>query len=248
MSEFATPTTDPRWGADKRNIKAEQIAHILENLGCVKLEQSNVLDIGCGSGGIAAHLAPRVESMTGMDPEPWPRWAEWLDAHPNLKFLQGSVESNNLKPHSFDVIICNQVYEHVPDPQALIQLIARLIKPEGIVYFAGPNLLFPIEPHVFWPFVHWIPRELAIKIMKAFRAKYIDYLDAYSTHYWKLKSWLSPQFEIKNAIPFLIRETHPAIKDKKTLTSHIPSSVLSILTPLTPGFVFLLKPRKNVMK
>lgn len=243
MSEFATPTTDPRWGADKRNIKAEQIAHILENLGRVKLEQSNVLDIGCGSGGIAAHLAPRVESMTGMDPEPWPRWAEWLDAHPNLKFLQGSVENNNLKPHSFDVIICNQVYEHVPDPQALIQLIARLIKPEGIVYFAGPNLLFPIEPHVFWPIVHWLPRPFAIRLMKMLGSKHSHDLDAYSTHYWQLTGWLARDFKVNNALPVLVKQVIPSLKGglPYTMLRLIPAWLIWALTPLSPGFVFVLR-------
>ena len=248
MSAPHTPNIDPRWGAKDRNIKAEQIAHILENFGGVTLEEAIVLDIGCGSGGIAAHLAPRVKHMTGLDPEPWSRWNQWLDEHRNLSFIQGSVENNSLQSKSFDVIICNQVYEHVPDPQALIRLIARLIKPDGIVYFAGPNLLFPIEPHVFWPFVHWIPRKIAIKLMKGCRAKYVDYLDAYSTHYWKLKSWLRPCFEIQNAIPFLIRKTTPFIKGEKTLTSRIPSKALSLLTPLSPGFIFLLHPHKKLTK
>lgn len=245
MSEFQSPTQDPRWSAKNRNIKAEQIAHVLENFARVNLKESNVLDFGCGSGGIAAHLAARVNTMTGLDPEPWPRWNQWLEQHNNLSFIQGSVDRNTLSPQSFDVIICNQVYEHVPDPEALIGLIAKLVKPDGVVYFAGPNLLFPIEPHVFWPFVHWLPRRFAIKLMKTLGSKHAESLDAYSTHYWKLKSWLDAHFESENALPFLIKKTLPDMRKRRTLTSMIPKIFLKFMTPALPGFIFILR-LKNI--
>lgn len=201
-----THAADPRWGAEKRDTKGEQILLTLRHFAGEQVQNGRWLDIGCGSGGIAAHLAPHVQEMIGVDPEPWSRWQTWTQEHPNLSFIQASVDTLNLAPASLDVIICNQVYEHVPDPQALIRLIHTLLKPGGIVYFAGPNLLFPIEPHVFWPFVHWIPRRFAIALMKILGSKHADALDAYSTHYWKLRHWLSPYFDIKNATPYMMRD------------------------------------------
>ncbi len=242
MNDLHKTATDPRWGAENRNIKAEQIWHTLQNVAHFDLSAAHWLDIGCGSGGIAAHLAPRVQHMTGIDPESWARWDEFTHHNPNLSFIQASVDTLDLPPASFDVIICNQVYEHVPDPQALIARIHQLLKPNGLVYFAGPNLLFPIEPHVFWPFVHWLPRKFAIKFMKALGSKRSDDLDAYSAHYWQLQRWLSRHFKVCNALPALVNQVIPGLKSARLygLLRHIPRAAIHTFTPLAPGFVFVL--------
>jgi len=241
-----TPTVaDPRWGADGRDTKAEQIRLTLQHFAGDGALNGVWLDMGCGSGGIAAYLAPHVRKMIGVDPEPWARWKQWTEAHGNLSFIQASVDTLDLPPNSVDVVICNQVYEHVPDPLALIRLIYALLKPGGIVYFAGPNLLFPIEPHVFWPFVHWIPRRWAIFLMKTLGSKQAEALDAYSTHYWNLKIWLSPYFSIKNAAPHIMRNVLPRMKQKVILKviQHVPSCFIEFLTPVLPGFIFFLVKR-----
>ena len=81
------------------------------------------------------------------DPEPWARWQDWEQAHTNLRFIQASVDTLSLPPASVDVIIYNQVYEHVPDPQALIHLIHSRLIP--IAWSALPaQTLFNIEPYV----------------------------------------------------------------------------------------------------
>jgi ubiquinone/menaquinone biosynthesis C-methylase UbiE len=162
-----SPSADPRWGQRDRDIKAHAIAQTLRHYMSLPLEQADCVDIGCGSGGIAFHLAPLVRSMVGVDPESWQRWKDFQDQRKNLQFLQESVESLSIPDASVDVVICNQVYEHVPDPKRLIQEIHRILKPGGYCYFAGPNLLFPIEPHIFWPFVHWLPRRLAQSLIRA---------------------------------------------------------------------------------
>ncbi len=240
---MTTPPLDPRWGADERDTKGEQILRTLHHFAGEQVQDGQWLDIGCGSGGIAAYLAPHVRAMIGVDPEPWARWQAWTQQHPNLSFIQASVDTLDLPPASLDVIICNQVYEHVPDPQALIRLIHTLLKPGGVVYFAGPNLLFPIEPHVFWPFVHWLPRAFAIKLMKTLGSKHADDLDAYSTHYWQLLRWLQPRFKVRNAAPHLMREVLPMIHKGLgyRVMQGIPHWVLRPVTPFLPGFVFILE-------
>lgn len=240
---MTTPPVDPRWGADERDTKGEQILRTLHHFAGGHIQEGQWLDIGCGSGGIAAYLAPHVREMIGVDPEPWARWQTWTQQHPNLSFIQASVDSLDLPPSSLDVIICNQVYEHVPDPQALIRLIHTLLKPGGVVYFAGPNLLFPIEPHVFWPFVHWFPRPFALKLMKVFGSKHADDLDAYSTHYWQLTRWLKRDFKVTNALPNLVKQVTPNLKRgwAYALLRYSPAGLLWILTPIAPGFVFILE-------
>lgn len=66
-----------------------------------------------------------------------------------------------LRDSSLGVIICAQVYEHVPDDAMLAAEMFRVLQPGGIVFFSGPNKLFPIEPHYHLPFLHWLPEGLA---------------------------------------------------------------------------------------
>jgi 2-polyprenyl-6-hydroxyphenyl methylase/3-demethylubiquinone-9 3-methyltransferase len=42
-------------------------------------------------------------------------------------------------PESFDVVTCLEMLEHVPDPAAVIQACARLVKPGGQVFFSTLN-------------------------------------------------------------------------------------------------------------
>ncbi|MFE8032936.1 class I SAM-dependent methyltransferase [Thiohalocapsa marina] len=158
---------DPRWGAEHREAKAAAILQTLCHFAMSNPARADWLDFGCGSGGIAAWLADHVDHITGVDPEPWERWRTFQAAHANLRFIPASAENSGLPEQSVDVVICNQVYEHVDDPQRQISEIRRVLRPGGYCYFAGPNLLFPIEPHVYWPFVHWLPRQFARSLMKA---------------------------------------------------------------------------------
>lgn len=239
--------SDPRWGADDRKQKAHNIVQCLELLTEKDLSQLTCVDIGCGSGGISYHLAPTFKTVCGIDPEPWERWQQFTRERPNLSFQEESIDTLSLAEDSVDVVVCNQVYEHVPSPQELIAQIHRILKPGGVCYFAGPNLLYPIEPHVHWPFIHWIPRSWGLTILKTFAPEKAPILDAYSTTHWKLKRWLRG-FLIVDAVPQLVK--HRAEKSSKgniwRIFRYFPISVLTLFGFLSPGFVFILeKPRQT---
>ena len=244
MTNHALPEksqSDPHWGSEGRDQKANNILQCLELLTDRDLSTLSCVDIGCGSGGISFHLSPAFKSVCGVDPEPWERWQGFTAERPNLSFVAESIDTLSLADDSVDVVICNQVYEHVPNPQTLIAQIYRILKPGGICYFAGPNLLYPIEPHVFWPFIHWIPRPWALAILRRFAPEKEQTLDAFSTTYWKLRRWLG-EFIILDAVPPLIK--HRAKSKSASGIWHlfrpIPLSVLKLFAFLTPGFVFVL--------
>jgi 2-polyprenyl-3-methyl-5-hydroxy-6-metoxy-1,4-benzoquinol methylase len=235
----------PRWGSENRSLKAEAIWQTLLHYCGSDIAHGRWVDIGCGSGGIAAQLAPKVGEIIGIDPEPWACWTDWTRDHANLTFLCGSYDNETavITQESTDVVICNQVYEHVPDPASLIRFIHGILKPGGYCYFAGPNLLFPIEPHVYWPFVHWLPRSMATQLMRTLGSGHADELDAYSTHFWKLKSWIIPYFKFTNAVPFVVNNIVQMQHSGalwRTLR-YLPAPILDAFTPFSPGFVFVIK-------
>ncbi len=230
----------PRWGSAFRERKAIAIIQALRRYGHHDLTQTKWLDLGCGSGGICDAIASEVQTITGIDPEAWPNWIDYENTHDNLHFLKEPVERLSISDSSIDVVVCNQVYEHVDNPKLLIKQIYRVLKPGGYCYFAGPNLLFPIEPHVFWPCIHWLPRNIAVKLMRAVGAKNV--VDAYSTTYWTLRRWLY-KFVIKDIVLDMIAD--PGYYHRHGLMwsalSKIPTFILRPFVWLSPGFVFILR-------
>lgn len=55
----------------------------------------------------------------------------------------------------FDVILSNQVLEHVADADLFFAELARLLSPGGISVHLFPSHHVIIEPHLLTPFVHW---------------------------------------------------------------------------------------------
>lgn len=247
MSDFQLAQVDPRWGSENRPLKADMIWRILQHFCGCGIAEGVWVDVGCGSGDIAAALAPRVTRILGVDPEPWARWSDLMNEHSNLRYFQSDCEiASGIEPSSADIVICNQVYEHVADPLALIRFIHRILKPGGYCYFAGPNLLFPIEPHVFWPFVHWLPRGPVQGIMRVLGAKYV--VEANSVSYWKLMGWFK-DFAITNALPYVVRHAVDIGRSGTLWRSlaHMPNKFLEAMTPLSPGFIFILHKPDNLV-
>ena len=243
MVEFESVGADPRWGQEGRDRKAEAILATLQ-LHCGRdLTRGTWLDIGCGSGGVAATLAGHVQHVVGVDPESWECWNQFRKDHPNLDLHEGSYRDLGtlLQADSIDVVVCNQVYEHVDDPIALLAAIHRVMKPGAVCYFAGPNFWWPIEPHVFWPFVHWLPRSFAHRVMRALGSKRAQSLDAWSTHYWRLTKWFrGAGFALSTAIAARI-DSEFAERGWGVRLPRWFAMLVNALAPLSPGFVFVLR-------
>lgn len=239
-------TRTPRWSNVARDRKALAIWRTLERHYGSEISRGAWLDVGCGSADIASTLAEKAQHVIGVDPEPWDGWRAAMTAHSNLDLMTGDFDGPTppLPDASINVVICNQVYEHVRDPVALIRNIHRVLTPGGVCYFAGPNLLWPIEPHVFWPFVHWLPRKIAHRAMNLLGSRRTSDLDAYSVTSWQLTSWFKQSgFSVHNAIhdrAMLVEgRSIPALVARGF--GRLPRSMHRLLLPLVPSFVFLLR-------
>lgn len=244
MGEPAVIT--PRWGSEGRDRKAQAILRTLVDCCGSGITQGHWIDVGCGSGGIAATLATSVQRMSGFDPEPWPNWASMAAAHTNLSFTRAGfdIEQLPVPENSADVVICNQVYEHVERPKQLIRNIHRVLKPGGVCYFAGPNLLWPIEPHVHWPLVHWIPRRSALSLMRILGSQNTRNLDAFSSTAWTLERWFQESgLAFRTAMRDRLAAQHgESLPDRAArLLALIPNWVYQAVNPAVPGFVYLLQ-------
>src|SRR5688500_16609356 len=116
---------------DLRFRKARRIEKVLASAG-IDLASSSVLDVGTGSGTIAAYLAPRVSRLVSVDV---------VDERTDHKFdyLRIADERLPFADGSFDVAISNHVIEHVGDQQRHLSEIARVLSEGGVCLLATPN-------------------------------------------------------------------------------------------------------------
>ena len=106
--------------------------------------QKTIIDIGCGGGILSESLAKRGASVTGIDASLAVLEAAKQHAAeqnlPHLQYVQATAEEYALlKPNHFDIVVCMELLEHVPDPNSLIQACAKLVKPNGHLFFSTLN-------------------------------------------------------------------------------------------------------------
>ena len=168
--------------SEDREIKARKIEAVVANfMGIGKVAACNILDIGCGSGHIAAYFTQRnrVIVCDVVDQVTSPQRAHFelvIADTVHLPFANGG----------FDVILSNHVMAYLRDPQHHVREIARLLKPGGVAYLATPNRYFPLEPHTRTPLVHWLPDSLYRWIMHRLTGR----SDArHVPGYWEIVAW-----------------------------------------------------------
>lgn len=67
---------------------------------------------------------------------------------------------------SFAIVFSNSTIEHVGDWERQ-QAFARQVRRVGRSYCVQtPNRWFPIEPHYWTPFVHWLPRRVQVRVLR----------------------------------------------------------------------------------
>ena len=110
-----------------------------------QLAGKRVLDVGCGGGILSESMAKRgAAHVTGIDMAE--KSLQTAQAHAaaegvdNIDYRCIRVEDLAAEqPHSFDVVTCMEMMEHVPDPAAIVKACSELVKPDGMVFFSTIN-------------------------------------------------------------------------------------------------------------
>lgn len=171
------------------------MVHILADvLGADRLPSLTLLDVGASTGLIDHYLASHFRHVTGIDIDTSAvHHAQQAFSCNNLAFEQGDAMALRFSDASFDVVICSQVYEHVPDAGRMLEEIFRVLRPDGVCYFAAGNRFAVDEHHYNLPFLSAIPRPLAhLYVRLAGKADYY-----YEKHFsvWTLRRLVS-RFEL----------------------------------------------------
>lgn len=110
---------------------------------CVPLQGKRVLDVGCGGGILSESMFFKGADVTGIDlGEKALNVAKLhqLESGAKVNYQYISVEQLAAEqPASFDVVTCMEMLEHVPNPVAIVAACAKLVKPNGSVFFSTIN-------------------------------------------------------------------------------------------------------------
>lgn len=227
-----------------RLLKAEKIIRIL---GHTRFRQARrLLEVGCGSGLIAKALYESSEGALEVHA---------VDVADNRVDTAGysfkHVSGTDLPYPSghFDIVITNHVVEHVGNWQAQIdhlKEVRRVLRPDGIVYFAVPNKWRFIEPHYRLPFLSWLPQSAGDALLRVFRkgthydCRPLSTTDARHLFKEADMSWTDCTLQ---ALHVTCELEFKASSITSLISRLLPDRALALFLPVIPTFVYLLKPR-----
>lgn len=137
----------------------------------ISLQNKKILDVGCGQGLYLKRLKQFTDQVFGIDIDK----EKIKKIKPQFKNVQtGSAENLPYPDRFFDLILFNEVLEHVENDKKAIQEGFRCLKKEGKIVIFAPNRLFPFETHGIYfkgkyhfgnyPLVNYLPSFLRKEI------------------------------------------------------------------------------------
>jgi SAM-dependent methyltransferase len=155
-------------------------------------EAQSLLDIGSGMGRTflyldAAGIASRFD-LLGIDIDPQRKDDVYAESPWNI--VRGDAEAElDFPDDSFDVVVCEQLLEHLHRPEVTLDSVRRILKPDGLFIVGVP--IFP-EP------IAWIRRAF----VKRFGLRGSEHVQTYSLR--SIRRDLSTRFDEVEARGFRI--------------------------------------------
>jgi SAM-dependent methyltransferase len=137
---FAGYATLERFGAGwERAMELPDFLGLLPGLG-----GRRALDLGCGAGQLALHLAHSGASeVVGIDvSERMLGLARTERAHPRVTYLRQSMEETDFPPARFDLVVSSLAFHYVRDYRALVGRIGRWLAPGGVLVFSTEHPIY----------------------------------------------------------------------------------------------------------
>lgn len=155
--------------------KMARAAAILQALSRLRIDAPRIIDLGCGTGwltGILSNFGP----TTGVELSPV-AVERAKQQYPNARFECVDFRTWDPPEAKFDIVVSQEVIEHLEDQQAYVDLARRLLVPGGHLILTTPNRTtfesFPPDRAATWsrqPIENWLTRsELAALVQPKFR-------------------------------------------------------------------------------
>lgn len=110
--------------------------------GVRPLRDLTCLDIGCGGGLISEPLARMGGHVSAIDPAPENIAAARHHAEAGgleIAYRACTAETLVAESRHFDLVVCLEVIEHVPQPDQFVATVAKLVRPGGLLIMSTIN-------------------------------------------------------------------------------------------------------------
>ncbi len=148
-----------------------------------------MLDLGCGVGEYVRAFARQGAHAYGCDIER-PRLLRARERGTD-DVLLAAGERLPFSDGSLDVVVLNEVIEHVSDDRETMREVSRVLAPRGVAVIYAPNRLYPFETHGVYlgkryvfgniPFVNWLPGFIRDRLVPHARAYAADDIERVAT-------------------------------------------------------------------
>ena len=168
------------------------------------IDNTRILDVGCGEGGISIAFGRGGKTKVySIDIEParvYKSKVRARDEKVKIDFLVADGQNLPFKTGAFDVIICNDVIEHVSKPRQLLKEMYRNLRTGGFLYLCAPNgISIPLiirDGHYGLFGVSLMPYQIGKYYVTKIR-KISEEYDVYGPfNYWLLRGRLGDMFRV----------------------------------------------------
>jgi len=150
------------WGAEELRPAERSIAGFRLEEALIHLpERGRLLEVGCGAGRFLRalrRLRPQLE-LVGSDPSR-SALARLAERAPEIETRPGDGRRLPAGDAEFDAVWALDVLEHVPDPDALLGEVRRVLRPAGVFHLHVPCEGDPLSP---W---RWLPGQRGPNALK----------------------------------------------------------------------------------
>ena len=166
--------------ATPRNLAA-RLAVIARH---VTLDGATMLDAGCGAGEYVEALARLGADVRGVEYLAH-KVEAWAARHPtDGRVSEGDISRLPFAGAAFDIVLLNEVLEHVPNESAVLTEVRRVLRPGGTLILFAPNRRYPFE-------THGLDRNGRIPPLKTFGLPWlpVSLLERMGFHAWARNYW-----------------------------------------------------------
>lgn len=99
-----------------------------------------LLDLGCGQGHLTDKIKKQFQNLEVFGLDYSITAINYASSnYKGIDFIVANAYCPPYKDDFFDIVVCNNIWEHVPDPLSLLQAISRILKPNGSLIISTPS-------------------------------------------------------------------------------------------------------------
>lgn len=162
------------------SLQVERLVAIIQQFQKIDVDKPYILDLGCGKGWLSGVLS-NIGPTTAIDLSD-EAIAKARNLYPSVNFIAGDLFNIPIEEEKYNIVISQEVIEHVSNQKAYINIAASYLKKGGFLILTTPNKFVQNrrteEEHEKWglqPAENWLnSKELSKLLSERFEVFYLS--------------------------------------------------------------------------